>query len=483
MTEFRIKLAFMKKLTLISMWLALVTVAGAQSWSLTGNTGTNPATNFVGTRDNQPLLFKINNTYSGEINSNGKTALGYGAAQGGAGTYSTAIGYRALNANPGYENVAIGAYTLPSSSGGYNVAVGYAALELNTSGNSNTATGYGAMLTNSVGYNNCAYGFNTMRSNTYGNFNTAYGYQALFYTTGSQYNTAVGYNAGFQYDLGYNNTILGANCGGSFAGQYNMVAIGQGVVCPDNSTARIGNSATWSIGGYAGWSNFSDGRYKQDIKENVKGLDFIMKLRPITYRLNVNSLSQRLKENNGEEWSAQMKAAMTDKEKMVLTGFVAQEVEKAASDAGFEFSGVDKPRTENGLYALRYAEFVVPLVKAIQEQQTMIQELQNQVQTLQGQADVAIVLSDNGGSADKVLAYPDPVVNSMTVSINTQNAGGGTLSVYDAGGQLIRQMGITVQQGINTFNLSMPTVAAGYYTLKLDWGNNMHKAISFVKSK
>jgi hypothetical protein len=483
MVEYWVKLIIMKKLTLLALGLAFVAVAGAQSWSLTGNAGTNPSTNFIGTTDKQPLLFRTLNIYSGEINQNGKVALGYLAGQNGAGGYSIAIGYRALNTNTGAGNVAIGGFSMLSSTGGQNVTVGYGSMEENTSGNANTAVGYAAMVGNSTGYNNCAYGFSAMRSNTFGNFNTALGFQALFSTTGSQYNTAVGYNAGISYDLGYNNTILGANCGGSFAGQYNMIAIGQGVVCPDNSTARIGNSATWSIGGYAGWSNFSDGRYKQDIKENVKGLEFIMKLRPITYRLNVNSLSQRLKENNSEEWGAQMKAAMADKEKMVLTGFVAQEVEKAASDAGFEFSGVDKPRTENGLYALRYAEFVVPLVKAIQEQQTMIQELQNQVQTLQGQADVALVLSDNGGSADKISTYPDPVVNSMTVSMNTQNAGGGTLSVYDAGGQLIRQMVITVQQGINTFNLSMPTVAAGYYTLKLDWGNNMHKAISFVKSK
>ena len=185
------------------------------------------------------------------------------------------------------------------------------------------------------------------------------------------YNTAVGYNAGRQWELGYNNTILGANCGGSFHDQYNMVAIGQGVVCPDNSTARIGNSATWSIGGWADWSNFSDGRYKKDVQENVKGLDFIMKLRPVTYRLDVTSLSQQLKENNGEEWNAQMKTAIANREKTVLTGFVAQEVEKAAKESGFDFSGVDKPRRKMD-YALRYAEFVVPLVKAMQEQQQSI---------------------------------------------------------------------------------------------------------------
>src|ERR1043165_7334480 len=31
-------------------------------WNLTGNTGTNPATNFVGTTDNKDLVFRTNNT-------------------------------------------------------------------------------------------------------------------------------------------------------------------------------------------------------------------------------------------------------------------------------------------------------------------------------------------------------------------------------------------------------------------------------------
>ncbi|MDP4256415.1 MAG: tail fiber domain-containing protein [Bacteroidota bacterium] len=471
----------MKKIPMLLMAIALSTATQAQSWSLTGNAGTNPSTNFLGTTDNQPLRFRTNNAYSGEINSSGKTAFGFGAGQNANGTYSVAIGYMSLFSNPGYENTAVGSYTMTNSYGGYNSALGYGVLYNNTSGNANTGMGYGAFSQNTSGYNNTAIGFNTMRSNSYGNNNTAVGYQALFYTTGSQYNTAVGYNAGVYYDLGYNNTILGANCGGSFAGQYNMVAIGQGVVCPDNSTARIGNSATWSIGGYAGWSNFSDGRYKKDIKEDVKGLDFIMRLRPVTYRLNVTGLSQRIGENHGEEWNKQMKDAIADKEKIVFTGFVAQEVEKAAKEAGFTFSGVDKPRNDSGLYALRYAEFVVPLVKAMQEQQEMIKELQSKVQTLEGNADVAIVLRENA-ALEKINTYPDPVSSAMTVSINTQRPGAGTLSIYDAGGKLVRQTNITIQQGLNTFNLSLPSVASGYYMLNLDWGNGLHKAIPFVKT-
>jgi trimeric autotransporter adhesin len=57
------------------------------------------------------------------------------------------------------------------------------------------------------------------------------------------------------------------------------------------------------------------------------------------------------------------------KGKMLQTGFIAQEVEVAAKSVGFDFSGVDAPKNENDFYGLRYAEFVVPLVKAVQEQQ------------------------------------------------------------------------------------------------------------------
>jgi molecular chaperone GrpE (heat shock protein) len=49
-------------------------------------------------------------------------------------------------------------------------------------------------------------------------------------------------------------------------------------------------------------------------------------------------------------------------------------VEKTARELGYDFSGVDKPQNEHSLYGLRYAEFVVPLVKAMQEQQRIIEE-------------------------------------------------------------------------------------------------------------
>lgn len=64
------------------------------------------------------------------------------------------------------------------------------------------------------------------------------------------------------------------------------------------------------------------------------------------------------------------------------SGFVAQEVSEAAKKAGYDFSGIAIPRSENEPYGLRYTEFVVPMVKAMQEQQALIVSLQQQVKTM-----------------------------------------------------------------------------------------------------
>jgi hypothetical protein len=45
-------------------------------WSLLGNTGTNPANHFIGTTDNQPLVFRTNNSERLRILSNGNVGIG-----------------------------------------------------------------------------------------------------------------------------------------------------------------------------------------------------------------------------------------------------------------------------------------------------------------------------------------------------------------------------------------------------------------------
>jgi hypothetical protein len=51
-------------------------LVGSTGWSLLGNSGTNPSTNFIGTTDNQALVFRTNNTEKMRITSNGNVGIG-----------------------------------------------------------------------------------------------------------------------------------------------------------------------------------------------------------------------------------------------------------------------------------------------------------------------------------------------------------------------------------------------------------------------
>jgi hypothetical protein len=49
---------------------------GSNDWLLTGNTGTNPSTDFLGTIDAQPIKFRTNNLPVGQFDGNGRFGIG-----------------------------------------------------------------------------------------------------------------------------------------------------------------------------------------------------------------------------------------------------------------------------------------------------------------------------------------------------------------------------------------------------------------------
>jgi trimeric autotransporter adhesin len=53
----------------------------------------------------------------------------------------------------------------------------------------------------------------------------------------------------------------------------------------------------------------------------------------------------------------------------------AQDVEHAAKEANYDFSGITIPNNSKELFTLSYEQFVAPLVKAVQEQQEEIEKL------------------------------------------------------------------------------------------------------------
>ena len=152
---------------------------------------------------------------------------------------------------------------------------------------------------------------------------------------------------------------LGYNVGG-FSSASNMV--------------EIGNTSVSVIRGQVGFSTYSDKRIKTNIKSNVPGLAFITKLNPVTYNLDIHKQNEIIYKGK-KEADADFEGKY-DIEKVTQTGFIAQEVDTAAKELNYDFNGVDQPKNENDLYTLKYAEFVVPLVKAVQEQQKMIETLQ-----------------------------------------------------------------------------------------------------------
>ena len=315
----------------------------------------------------------VNNGQGATLDYHGteNTAVGSRSmAMNSTGHKNTAFGFRSMYSNTtGQKNVAVGADVMfTNSTGVNNTAIGNDALHLNTTGYENVAGGHKALFANSTGVRNVAVGTNSLNSSSSGSYNTALGDHSLDENYTGSYNTAVGHNSG------PGNGYTALENSGSFGNFANTTASNQ---------IRIGNSSILSIGGYTNWTNLSDGNFKKNIHENVAGLDFILKLRPVTYNLDVSRVDEYLGNTQFIENDKTLLEARENKSNFVQSGFIAQEVEKAAREAGYDFSGVDVPKNENDLYGLRYAEFVVPMVKAMQEQQKIIEALQDRIEILE----------------------------------------------------------------------------------------------------
>lgn len=332
------------------------------------------------------------------------TAYGFSALEGNtSGTYNNAFGYKALTANTtgqynnafGYNalatattagyNDAFGYNTLNANTSGYgNVAMGYKTMQLNTSGSFNTSVGMQTLQSVTTGSYNAAFGFDALTYNTTASYNTATGYYSLFknvtgaYNTASGYysleqdsggfNTAIGAFSGYSNTRGTNNTFVGYYADADSIGRTNSTALGNGAIAKKNNAVYIGNTAVTTVWSAPGaWA--SDGRFKNNIKENVKGLPFINKLRPVTYNMDTKKLDDFIIQNMSDsaKMGHQNGLDFGPSSAIVHSGFIAQEVEIAAQEVGFVSSIVHKPASNVDHYGISYSEIVVPLVKAVQE--------------------------------------------------------------------------------------------------------------------
>lgn len=426
------------------------------------------------------------------------------------GNFNVAIGdFNLYNNVSGSYNTAVGSTSLYSNTGSYNTALGYAALVSNTTGTNNTASGYFSLYVNTISSNNSAYGANALLNNTGqdntamgssagrtitgGNYNTAIGSQALYSNSAGWDNTAVGFRA-LQRTVGDFNTAVGFEAGlyastrGTFLGKGaysypdgldNVTAIGFSAVVNSSNAVRIGNFNVTSIGGYAGWSNFSDGRYKKNVQSNVPGLEFIALLNPVTYTLDVDGLESKYKagQTTGDmekEISPQEVAARAAQTKMVHTGFIAQEVEQAARKLNYEFSGVDAPKNDHDFYGLRYGDFVVPLVKAVQELDAENKKLKEEVNELKEKYNqlAALITGNNGGPSFDSNAYleqnaPNPFYRSTNIRYYVpEGSHDAYITITNMLGQLVKSVTLN-SRGAGQMNIKSSALPAGSYIYSL----------------
>jgi hypothetical protein len=355
----------------------------------------NTATGYQSLQANTTGTFNVANGYQALFSNtaSGLTAAGYQALYSNTtGASNVATGYQALYSNTiGTFNVATGYQALYSNTtGGGNTATGSSALFLNTTGGSNTAYGSGSLANTIIGSSNVACGDNSLLHNYSGSQNTAIGHYALFQNYDGGGNIAIGHFAMGGNNNGNNNIVIGTAADVTAPNINNAIALGFGALVDNSNSIRIGNFGITLIEAAVPLTVFSDGRYKFNIQENVRGLDFILKLRPITYQFDARRLEAQFshKSNIGSPAANYaMLTAYDEASRIRRSGFIAQEVEQAANASGYDFSGIIKPKTEQGHYSLSYDAFVVPLVKAVQEQQLIIISQNKKIADLQQQID------------------------------------------------------------------------------------------------
>ena len=344
-------------------WVRFATGAST-GWLTTGNAGLTAGTNFIGTTDAVDVSFKRSNAAAGFIGAT-STAFGVSALAANTGTNNTAFGTNALAANnsPG-DNTAIGtnalaANTLNAGAGNFNTAVGSSSLAALNGGARNTAVGSLALsaASGNASLDNVAVGYNALAGSGTITQSVAVGSGALSAAgTGSTRSTAIGFNAGNSISTSIDNVIIGNVAQGFGPVARNQIVIGYNASATADNQVTLGNASIGVLRCAATTiTALSDRRDKADIVKLAEGIEFVKKLKPVTYTWNTRDQSK-----------VGIKAA----------GFIAQDLLdlQQNSPIGEHLDLVTYTNSER--LEARYGNLLPVIVKAIQEQQEQIESLQ-----------------------------------------------------------------------------------------------------------
>lgn len=173
--------------------------------------------------------------------------------------------------------------------------------------------------------------------------------------------------------------IFSTSNSGTFVDRLAVFPSGNFVPTASNTVSLGQSDLLWS----SVWSanatiQTSDERKKTEIAPSSLGLDFVLGLKPVQYKMleGGKKITGQKYYKDGEECSSDVDGAQAGEIETVSTpgnrthfGFSAQDVKALIDSAGVDFGGwlLSDKDDPDSTQALRYEEFISPLVKAVQE--------------------------------------------------------------------------------------------------------------------
>jgi hypothetical protein len=193
-------------------------------------------------------------------------------------------------------------------------------------------------------------------------------------------------NTYYQVRSANTDSLYGADTRGTWMG--NLSGMQAYINCPsfvpgvDNSTSLGSSSYRWTaVYAVNGSIQTSDERQKTNIQTSDLGLDFIIKLNPVSYKWIIGRNDTEY--NSVEDETGRLNPLVTSTPVTGVRthyGLIAQHVKEILGDKDFGGFVHDQ---ETDVMSLRYDQFISPLIKAIQEQQSQIQELKAKIEILE----------------------------------------------------------------------------------------------------
>ena len=304
---------------------AQVADTALNAWRLTGNSGTTPNTNFIGTIDNQDWVIKTDNKERIRVFNNGNLSVWNGPSN------NPQRDFFKVSGN-GAQIFDYNGAQLQITGDGPSLSTASILLESKHLGSANMRA-LGIFMYDSVASTNW--------------------YSGRPYGVNSSDSWVINRNTGVFSD---NHCRLNT---GTLLTVKNNGFVGIGTTNPDQTLSVNGNA---SKAGGGSWATFSDKRVKQDINPFNDGLNILMGLNPVTYRYNE-------------------KSGYTDLSK-TFVGFIAQDVKKIAPYMVTTYDDSHGPSGLNDKLQFDESALTKILVNSIQEQQLQIDDLKKQINDL-----------------------------------------------------------------------------------------------------